>query len=172
MKTIDKVRVFSLEGLLDAFSDKNKLEHTRETEILFENEIKGKGLVIDSDGDYIIGYGADADVVFGYESESYIEKIQYWQECNEVKINTPYDSYGSISISWEIIYDELKQHEHLTDTYFKPEEVEKLVSGDLSFSKFTDSIVNQFAIDYIKAFVLESIKDKINSMTADNLEWE
>lgn len=169
MKTIDKVRVYWLEDLLDTFLEAKELEHTRETEILFENELKNNNMIIDNESYIVIGY--ENKSFLGCKSKSYIKYIENYQEMNYVKIGT-YSAYSSIEITWEHIYEELKQHEEYTDTYFKSEYVEQLVNGTVSYADFTHQVVNEFTIDYIKAFVLEDIKSKINNMTVDNLEWK
>ena len=170
MKTIDKVKVFSFYSLYEDFLKMKNEEDSEAIVTEFENELKAKGFVWDDNQDYIVGY--EIEQIFNEKAPSYIEAIEYWREGDEVKITSFLNKYSSISVSWEHVYEELKEHVNYTDTYFKPEEVEKLVIGEISLEAYTNNIVNQFAIDYIKAFTLQDIIDKANCMTAENLEWE
>lgn len=169
MKTIDKVSVFNFYGLYEAFLDMKNVEDSEEVVNQFESELKANGCVWDDTHEYIIGY--EIEQIFNQEAQSYIEAIRYWKECNEIEISSYCDDCGSISISWGYIYERLPEHTEYTDTYFLPEEVEKLVNGEISFSEYTTNVVNQFTIDYIKAYVLTDITNKINAMTVENLEW-
>lgn len=170
MKTIDKVSVFHFYSLYESFLNMENVEDSEETANQFESELKANGLVWDDNQDYIVGY--EIEQMFNEESESYIEAIKFWQESDEVEISSYCDEYGSISVSWRYIYERLTEHVEYTDTYFLPEEVEKLVNGEIGFTEYTNSIVNQFTIDYIKAYVLTDITNKVNAMTVDNLEWK
>ena len=169
MKTIDKVRVFDFYSLYEEFLNMKNEEDSEEIATEFENELKANGLVWGDNRGYIVGY--EIDQLFNEESLPYIEAIEFWKESSEVKITSCCED-GAISVSWDDIYEELKQHVEYTDTYFNPEEVEKLVSGEISFETYTTNLVNQFTIDYIKAFVLEDIINKVSYMTVENLKWE
>ena len=169
MKTIDKVRVFWFDSALGEYIVKKNVEDNEETYEKFKEYIKDKGFQIDLDTDQIIAYEDDLmGTMFEGWGEEYLQRIVYWQESNWIEL----EIFGNtVQVYWDDIFEALCEHENRIDTYFKPEEVEKLVNGEISYTEFTDKVVNQFAVDYIKVYGLQKIIDDINKLDAYNLKW-
>ena len=167
MKTIDNVRVFWVNDLYEVFLENEKLEENEESYKLFKGMLSQNNLV--TDDCYAIGY--NVDTFLGRKSRSFIERLEYLEEGNEIRITSMYDPHGMISVTWELVYDSLVAHECKED-YFTPEDIEKLLLGELSYDDFVNKTVNKFAIDYIQAFILEDIINNVKSMKPETLKWE
>lgn len=178
MKTIDKVVVVSASWAYHLYEKNVRNKNAMETsdfemgsDLNFENQMKQMRFIYDEESEKYIGYNIDK--LFGEKTESYVKELENYRESDEVKISSYFDSNyrNNVTIYWHEVYDEIKQHEELTDTYFMPIDVEKLASGEIKYSEFTDKVVNEVAIGCLYC-IMDGLKSDLEALTADNLEWE